>query len=260
MEDGEQATTFLSIRHKVVFIGNPTAGKTSLLNRICNDKFQPNYDSTIGVDFFTKTVFYNETIFKIQLWDSAGQEKYRSLIPSYIRGASIVFLIYDLNHHESFDAIINWLGFVNQYTTKEQVKLILVGNKKDLERKVLFDEGNNFAKKEGMLFFETSAKTGEGVVDMFYSSFASIDFFNDKRNENNNELIKDLIEQNTNPNKNPTQPPINDIMSKNELIGKNNNNNSTQNANTKNNKQTYNIIIEADNHINNKKQKKGCGC
>ena len=125
--DEEQATTFLSIRHKIVFIGNPTAGKTSLLNRICNDKFENNYDSTIGVDFFTKTVFYNETIFKIQLWDSAGQEKYRALIPSYIRGASIIFLIYDLNHRESFEAINNWLGFVNQYTNKEQVKLVLVG-------------------------------------------------------------------------------------------------------------------------------------
>ena len=164
MEDLEQATTFLSIRHKVVFIGNPTAGKTSLLNRICNDKFQSDYDSTIGVDFFTKTVFYNETIFKLQLWDSAGQEKYRALIPSYIRGASLIFLIYDLNHRESFEAINNWLGFVNQYTNKQQVKLVLVGNKKDLERKVTVDEGKNFAKKEGMIFFETSAKTGEVVI------------------------------------------------------------------------------------------------
>ena len=201
MED-DQATTFLSIRYKVVFIGNPTAGKTSLLNRICNDKFLPNYDSTIGVDFFTKTIFFNETIFKLQLWDSAGQEKYRSLIPSYIRGASIIFLVYDLNHHESFDSIINWLGFVNQYTNKDQVKLILIGNKKDLERKVTYNEGETLAKKEGMLFFETSAKTGEGVVNMFYSSFATIDFFNDKKSEiSNDELIKELIEQNANPNK-----------------------------------------------------------
>lgn len=263
MGDGDQATTFLSIRHKVVFIGNPTAGKTSLLNRICNDKFQSNYDSTIGVDFFTKTIFYNETIFKIQLWDSAGQEKYRSLIPSYIRGASIIFLIYDLNHHETFDAVNNWLGFVSQYTNKEQVKLILVGNKKDLERKVTFDEGNNLAKKEGMLFFETSAKTGEGVIEMFYSSFAMIDFFNDKRTGNNNdELVKDLIEQNSNPNKNPHQPPSAiDIMSKNELIGNNNSNTSAQNEKVKNNNLNVdNIIIEAENHKSDKIKKKSCGC
>ena len=83
-----EGTTILSIRRKVVFIGNPSTGKTSLLNRICNDKFLPEYDSTIGVDFYTKTIYYNENIFKIQLWDSAGQEKYRALIPSYLRGAS----------------------------------------------------------------------------------------------------------------------------------------------------------------------------
>ena len=257
MED-DQATTFLSIRYKVVFIGNPTAGKTSLLNRICNDKFLPNYDSTIGVDFFTKTIFYNETIFKLQLWDSAGQEKYRSLIPSYIRGASIIFLVYDLNHHESFDAISNWLGFVNQYTNKDQVKLILIGNKKDLERKVTYNEGETLAKKEGMLFFETSAKTGEGVVNMFYSSFATIDFFNDKKSEiSNEELIKELIEQNANPNKDQKEfPSPNDIASRNELV----NNKSQKDKTTKNNLNADNIIIEADKHIDKKKQKKGCGC
>ena len=258
MED-EQATTFLSIRHKIVFIGNPTAGKTSLLNRICNDKFQPNYDSTIGVDFFTKTVFFNETIFKLQLWDSAGQEKYRALIPSYIRGASIIFLIYDLSHHESFEAISNWLGFVNQYTNKEQVKLVLVGNKKDLERKVTHEEGQKLAQKEGMLFYETSAKTGEGVIDMFFGSFALIDFFNDKRNENNNdEIVKELIEQNMNSkqilNNNPSNNKNNnnsDIMSKNELIDKKVNNNIN----------VDNVIkINPENQSNNQKEKKKCGC
>ena len=194
----EQATTFLSIRHKVVFIGNPTAGKTSLLNRIVNDTFKPDYDSTIGVDFFTKTIFYGETLFKVQLWDSAGQEKYKSLIPSYIRGASIIFLIYDISNYETFESIKNWLGFVNQFTNREQAKIVLVGNKIDLERKVTKEEAENFAKSENMSFYETSAKTGEGVTYMFYSAFCLIDFFSDKK-ENLEELIKDLIEQNASP-------------------------------------------------------------
>ena len=266
MED-EQATTFLSIRHKIVFIGNPTAGKTSLLNRICNDKFENDYDSTIGVDFFTKTVFYNETIFKIQLWDSAGQEKYRALIPSYIRGASIIFLIYDLNHKESFEAINSWLGFVNQYTNKDQVKLVLVGNKNDLERKVTFEEGQNLAKKEGMVFFETSAKTGDGVIKMFFSSFTLIDFFNDKKTgDNNEELVNDLIERNMTEKSKPSNMPVlppkndNDIVSRNELINKKKNNND--NVESKGNLNVDNIIkIDKDNNNNNnKKQQKKCGC
>jgi Ras-related protein Rab-6A len=262
MGDGDQATTFLSIRHKVVFIGNPTAGKTSLLNRICNDKFDPNYDSTIGVDFFNKTIFYNETIFKLQLWDSAGQEKYRALIPSYIRGASLIFLIYDLNHKESFEAINNWLGFVNQYTNKAQVKLVLVGNKNDLERKVTTEEGKNLAKKEGMLFFETSAKTGDGVIEMFFTSFALIDFFNDKRKGNNNEeLVKDLIDQNINEKSKPQIKPIisgnNDIASRNELIEKKNYNN--QNVESKNNLNVDNII-KINPESQKKLPKKKCAC
>ena len=249
MEYEEQDTSFSSIKQKVVFIGNSTTGKTSLLNRIYSDKFQTDNEPTIGVDFFTKTVLYNEKIFKVQLWDTSGQEKYRSLIPSYIRGASIIFIIYDLNNYDSFDSIISWLDFAYQNTDIEKAKLILVGNKKDLERKVSYDEGKNFAKEKGLLFFETSAKTGEGVKDMFYSSFAAIDFFNDIRNEKNNELITDLIEQNNNTNKKPIIPSVNDILTRRILIKKNNINNSID-IETKDN-----LIIE-----NNKNRKKRCGC
>jgi len=259
----EQATTFLSIRHKVVFIGNPTAGKTSLLNRICHDKFQPNYDSTIGVDFFNKTIAYNETIFKIQLWDSAGQEKYKSLIPSYIRGASIIFLIYDLNHHESFESISNWLGFVNQYTKKENVQLVLVGNKKDLERKVTYEEGEKLAKNEDMIFFETSAKTGEGVIEMFYTSFSKIDFFKDIQNKE--DIVKDLIEQNVNNEvnikpytQNPNLNNNNDLVSKNEFMDKNNKNQNIEENNDSNDKNN-NIHLEKP-MDDLKKDNKKCGC
>ena len=259
-----EATTILSIRRKIVFIGNPSTGKTSLLNRICNDKFLPDYDSTIGVDFFTKTIYYNENIFKIQLWDSAGQEKYRSLIPSYLRGASIIFLVYDLSWNESFEAIKSWLGFVNQYTSKDQVKLVLVGNKTDLERKVKKEDGKKLADKEGMLFFETSAKTSDGVVDMFYTSFSKIDFFDSIRKEKGEEnLINELIEQNVitkeknidNRNNKITTNLNNDDMSKNEFLSdkKNKNNNKDNNDNI------IQIKIERKSDEINKNKNK-CNC
>ena len=271
MYEGD-ATTILSIRRKVVFIGNPSTGKTSLLNRIVNDKFLPDYDSTIGVDFFTKTIYYNESIFKVQLWDSAGQEKYRSLIPSYIRGAALIFLVYDLSWRESFEAIKNWLGFVNQYADKNTIKLVLVGNKSDLERKVKTEEGKKLAEKEGMLFFETSAKTSDGVINMFYTSFSTIDFFNDKRKKNIDEnIINELIEQNVitketlqqknserKNNNNNTNKINKDDFSKNEFLKEKEKNNENQNPKKEDNN---NIIrIKIDNNSNTKKNRKKCNC
>jgi small GTP-binding protein len=264
-----EGTTILSIRRKIVFIGNPSTGKTSLLNRICNDKFLPDYDSTIGVDFFTKTIYYNENIFKIQLWDSAGQEKYRSLIPSYLRGASIIFLVYDLTWRESFDAIKSWLGFVNQYTSKDQVKLVLVGNKSDLERKVKSEEGKKLAEKEGMLFFETSAKTADGIVDMFYTSFSMIDFFDSIRKANIDEnLVKQLIEQNVvnkdkKEDKNKFRNDIvknainDDDVSKNDFLKKRSD--KDKNGENKNNKDDNIIQIKIERNPDKNKKKK-CNC
>ena len=264
-----EGTTILSIRRKIVFIGNPSTGKTSLLNRICNDKFLPDYDSTIGVDFFTKTIYYNENIFKIQLWDSAGQEKYRSLIPSYLRGASIIFLVYDLTWRESFDAIKSWLGFVNQYTSKDQVKLVLVGNKSDLERKVKNEEGKKLAEKEGMLFFETSAKTADGIVDMFYTSFSMIDFFDSIRKANIDEnLVKQLIEQNVvskdkkediNKFRNDMAKNANndDDVSKNDFLKKRSD--KDKNKENKNNKDDNIIQIKIERNPDKNKKKK-CNC
>ena len=264
-----EGTTILSIRRKIVFIGNPSTGKTSLLNRICNDKFLPDYDSTIGVDFFTKTIYYNENIFKIQLWDSAGQEKYRSLIPSYLRGASIIFLVYDLTWRESFDAIKSWLGFVNQYTSKDQVKLVLVGNKSDLERKVKSEEGKKLAEKEGMLFFETSAKTADGIVDMFYTSFSMIDFFDSIRKANIDEnLVKQLIEQNVvnkdkkedkNKFRNDIVKNVNndDDVSKNDFLKKRSD--KDKNKENKNNKDDNIIQIKIERNPDKNKKKK-CNC
>lgn len=264
-----EGTTILSIRRKIVFIGNPSTGKTSLLNRICNDKFLPDYDSTIGVDFFTKTIYYNENIFKIQLWDSAGQEKYRSLIPSYLRGASIIFLVYDLTWRESFDAIKSWLGFVNQYTSKDQVKLVLVGNKSDLERKVKREEGKKLAEKEGMLFFETSAKTADGIVDMFYTSFSMIDFFDSIRKANIDEnLVKQLIEQNVvskdkkedkNKFRNDIVKNVNndDDVSKNDFLKKRSD--KDKNGENKNNKDDNIIQIKIERNTDKNKKKK-CNC
>lgn len=84
-----------AVRYKIVFVGDVNVGKTSIMNRFIENKFSEVYDPSIGVDFHSKIVGYGKRQFKLQFWDSAGQEKYKSLIPSYVRGASIIFIIFD---------------------------------------------------------------------------------------------------------------------------------------------------------------------
>ena len=187
-------TTMMAMRHKLVFIGNYSVGKTSIIKRILEDSFNENYESTIGIDYHTKNINYKETIFKCQIWDTAGQERYKSLIPAYLRGASIIFIVYDINKESSLIDAQSWITFIrNNWQGKS--KLILIGNKIDLERKISFENGSEFAKKENLIFFETSAKSNENIYNMFYSAISELDFFDNVRNENKN-LVNDLITEN----------------------------------------------------------------
>ena len=85
------------IRYKIVFIGDVSVGKTSFMNRIVENKFKSNYEPSIGVDFSTKIIKHKNKTLKLQIWDSAGQERYKGLIPCYIKGAALVFIVYDIN-------------------------------------------------------------------------------------------------------------------------------------------------------------------
>ena len=89
-------TTTITIRYKLVIVGDVSVGKTSLISRFIDNTFKVNYDPSIGVDFSSKTVKFRGRHLKLQMWDTAGQEKYKSLIPSYIRGSSIIIIVYDI--------------------------------------------------------------------------------------------------------------------------------------------------------------------
>jgi Rab family protein len=85
------------IRHKIVFVGDLGVGKTSIIYRLLENKFKENYEPSIGVDFCSKSIRYKGKYLKLQIWDSAGQERYKSLIPNYVRGSSIIFICYDVS-------------------------------------------------------------------------------------------------------------------------------------------------------------------
>ena len=118
-------------KFKITFIGDQSTGKTSLITRFKHGSFDGQYQATIGVDFMSKTVFVGGTSVRLQLWDSAGQERFHSLIPSYIRDSMAVVIVFDLTNKQSFNSVNVWLDYVKK-SRGDDVQLFLVGNKSDL--------------------------------------------------------------------------------------------------------------------------------
>ena len=180
-------------RQKIIFVGDAATGKTSIINRIIDNPFNEIYEISIGIDFMSKNIRFRGQNTKIQIWDSAGQEKYKGLIPSYIRNSSLVFLVYDVSRKESFDNIMTWINFVRNI---EKTIMVLCGNKIDLNREVEKNEGEELARKEGLLFFECSAKTNENIKLMFYSAIAGLPSFGVTDESEKENMIKELMEEN----------------------------------------------------------------
>ena len=180
-------------RHKIIFVGDACTGKTSIINRIIDNPFNDTYEVSIGIDFMSKNIRFRGQNIKIQIWDSAGQEKYKGLIPSYVRNSSIVFIVYDVANRDTFNNVVNWISFVKNI---EKTTLILCGNKTDLSRDVETKEGQELASKEGILFFECSAKTNENIKNMFFSSIAVLPTFGIYDESERENLIRELLEEN----------------------------------------------------------------
>ena len=196
MEESKEDSVDNSIsatKHKIIFVGDAGVGKTSIINRIVDNPFNEAYEMSIGVDFMSKNLRYKGQNIKLQLWDSAGQEKYKGLIPSYVRNSSIVFIVYDISSKASFNNVPSWITFIKSI---ENTTLILCGNKIDLTtREVEKSEGEQFAQKEGISFFEVSAKTDENIKFMFYSVIADLPTFSEGATNKEN-LIKELQQEN----------------------------------------------------------------
>ena len=180
-------------RQKIIFVGDAATGKTSIINRIIDNPFNDTYEVSIGIDFMSKNIRFHGQNTKIQIWDSAGQEKYKGLIPSYIRNSSIVFLVYDVSKKSTFENIPNWINFVRNI---ERPIMVLCGNKIDLSREVETNEGQELASKEGLLFFECSAKTNENIKYMFYASIVGLPSFGITDESEKENMIKELMDEN----------------------------------------------------------------
>ncbi|CAD8115936.1 unnamed protein product [Paramecium sonneborni] len=152
---------------KFILIGDQSVGKSSIVKRYKNEEFNYNIKATIGVEFIKKFVQVDKGLIEIQLWDTAGQEQFRSVIRSFYRGAAAVFIVYSVNLKESFDQLSIWLNEIEYHAHSEIIK-VLVGNKCDLQREVQKEEAESLMNNNNFsLFFETSAKTGENIDEAF---------------------------------------------------------------------------------------------
>lgn len=154
---------------KVLIIGDSGVGKTCLLLRFCDNTFTTSHLATIGIDFKIKHLEVDGKKIKMQIWDTAGQDRFRSITQTYYKGAMGIILTYSATDRESFQNISNWMKQINEQASKD-VSVVIVGNKSDMPEKVVLpEEGKALADSYGLKFFETSAKDDLGVNDAFYT-------------------------------------------------------------------------------------------
>ena len=153
---------------KIVLIGDSSVGKTNILSKYISDEYDPDTQATIGVELSTKNYTFDNNEVKVQIWDTAGQEKYRSITSSYYKGAHGCLLVYDITRKATFENIDKWLAEI-KLSSNNEINMILIGNKCDLEdkREVSIEEAQNKAKLLNMAFMETSALNGTNVEKAF---------------------------------------------------------------------------------------------
>jgi len=188
---------------KFIICGDAAVGKSSLLVRLTDQRFLANPDPTLGVEFGSKLIYIPEEdkTVKLQCWDTAGTESFRSITRSYYRGAAGCLLVYDVTSRASFANISTWLADVREHADPG-LTCILVGNKVDLcedggrERQVTAEEGEAFAKEHDLLFVESSAKSGQNVELAFFT--ASRDILN--------KVKRGVFDQGRSPGVKPAKP------------------------------------------------------
>ena len=159
----DKGTTF-----KILTIGESGVGKTCILRRFVEDKFLKNHLATIGIDFKTKTLNINNKEIKLKIWDTAGQERFRNITTQYYKGADGIVLVFDVTDDGSFEKIRDWMAQIQSNTQQDDLGLVLLGNKCDVEPRVITEEqGNKMAEELNINYFETSALNGQGINEAF---------------------------------------------------------------------------------------------
>ena len=156
---------------KICLLGDVSVGKTSIASRFCKNMFNENYINTIGGAYQQQNIILNNGVkMKLHIWDTSGQDRFRSMTNLYYRDAQVAILTYDVTNEQSLDSLNYWLKELNDKVDQDNMLLCLAGNKNDVDpkdKKVSAQKGKEFAEKNNMIFYETSAKTGAGVKELF---------------------------------------------------------------------------------------------
>ena len=160
---------------KYIIIGDAAVGKSNILLRYVHGQFKDEYQLTIGVEFGAKNIEINNKIYRIQIWDTAGQENFRSITRAYYKNSVCALVVYDITNKDSFKNVSTWIQDCKNQSPKT-IFMVLVANKSDLndKREVSYDDGKDLAEKNNMLFFETSAKNGDNIEEIFGNSAQEI--------------------------------------------------------------------------------------
>ena len=180
---------------KLIFIGDSSVGKSCLTAKAVKNNFEEYYQATVGFEFLTFNMKVNDKVIKLQIWDTCGQEIYKSLISNFYRNSSLAVLVYAIDNKESFNHVENWLNDLKSQANPD-VRIFLVGNKADLEedRKIKKEEGEKYKEDQHLdLFMETSAKTGHNArnvlveaAKILYKDYLKFDENNKKDDPNSN--------------------------------------------------------------------------
>ena len=176
---------------QLLVIGDSSVGKTSLITRYTNGTFKEEYLATVGLDYYSKVEAINNQTINIKLWDTAGQERYKALTQNYFRNAEGVLLTFDVTNTDSFNNLKDWIGSIKTNMESKNIflPLIIVGNKIDMEdaREINKEDAEKFVSDNNYKYFETSAKTGEGVDDAIRDLVIQVleksEQFEEERNE-----------------------------------------------------------------------------
>ena len=186
---------------KLIVIGDTGVGKSNIITQYTKSIFDTNIKPTLGIEFIMKQIRLKDRNMKLQIWDTAGQEKYRALAKNLYRNAFGVMIVYDISKRKSFDSIRKWVEEARNYAT-EGASVIIVGNKKDLNdiREVSVEEGQTVSQEQGCFFLETSAlDNSDKMIEKVFETLAE-DILVKKEEENNqlnNEPAGKKIEMNS---------------------------------------------------------------